>query len=243
MPRILTPSGGLEYYVGADPIPLGAALVIEDLCDPSGGFDLLDVAERSPWTPIGVVSYRTPGYRATLQALKRLPALRGIIELEGSSAPIPDRWRRCLAGASPDAETVAEYVRGTLPNDKFLRALVAEIHKREYPVRTARFEMFRNHGLLTAKGWKAVFVLTQAVSLPGLPNLESAAVQLGIDPRTLRTYCHKILDMEWRHVRTGFGWKWVVERAIQRFEVGGARKESTPCAMPVRERFRLPAGW
>ena len=243
MPQIVAPSGSTTHFRGASPVPLGAAVLIEDLCHLPGDVELVDVAGRSPWAPIAVISSQTPGYRSTLQALRRIPALRGIIELEGEASSSQELLRTYFAGSAPDPDTVAAYVQGSLPNERFLRALVAEIHRHSYPARAARFEMFRKHGLLTAKGWKAVYTLTQAVSLPDRPNLDSAALQLGIDPRTLRTYSHKILDMEWRHVRNGFGWKWVVERAMQRFEVGGERKELTPCAVPVRERFRFPAGW
>jgi hypothetical protein len=165
------------------------------------------------------------------------------VELGPVAGTLQDALRHHLTGTSPDPHAVAEYVQNAFEHEKFIRAVRAELLGQRYPVRSARFLMLRQHGLLTAKGWKGVYKLAQAVALPGLPSLDSAATQVGVDPRTLRTYCHRILDMDWRHVRKGFGWKWVVERAMQRFSVGGERDDRTPCAVPTREWERKRFPW
>lgn len=213
MPHLLFPAGPARPTRADHPIPLGAALLIVDLPALPEGFDLVEVAEANPWAVIAVLKPRWDG---PLTAWRRHPPLREIIVLDCDEKEWEKTLRRELAASGPpDAMQLVSYIRRACPDPTFGRALLAELRGEVNPRRSARHSAFCNQGPLAASGWKALVTICRALSLPGYRHLSDAAAHFGIDPRSLRRKFHRVLGVDYRDARHGFGWKWAVEHTLR----------------------------
>ena len=213
MPHLLAPGRPPLPARPDRTIPLAAALLIVDLPGLSPEFDLVAFAEANPWAEVAVV--RTPD-DGVIAAWRRHSSLRKLIALDGSEEEWEAELRKeIVAVGPPEPKEVAAYVTAVYPNPTFARALLAEFRSFDSPGRSARHSAFKRRGPLTATGWMGLYTITRALSLPGPLNLSDAAARLGIDPRTLRDHFHRVLQLDWRDARQGFGWKWAVERTLR----------------------------
>ena len=222
---------------------LGAALIITDLPGLSDEFDLVAVAEASPWAAIAVLK---PEHDEIISAWRRHPPLRGLVVLDCAEEEWEARLRQELtASGPPTPEEVVDYITTACPGPTFKRALLAELRGHERPVRSARHRAFRRRGPLTAVEWMGLYTVTKLLSLPGRPKPSDAAMMLDIDPRTLRDHCRRVLELDCRDAQKGFGWKWAVERAMR---LHGYVADSPPLALgfitthpvtPHRQKVRI----
>jgi hypothetical protein len=222
MPRILQPDGRLiPMHVGRT-IPHGAALIVTDLLDLDAGPALLEIAEEFPWAPVCVPRADGRAEQAVVAAWKQHAGLRSLIQLTTEDpAQFATALRRALTSqVAPEPKAIADYVLRLRPDPRLHTAIIAECLGHDRPSRSARHSTFRQHYRLTAKHWQGLYLLTQAVSLPGRPDTPDAAAQLGIDTRTLKTWCETLLQADWRRVREGFGWRWIVDQVLRRRKIG-----------------------
>lgn len=218
-----------------DAIPLGAALVIEDLLGLPEEYDLVAVAECNPWAVIAALRL---GHQSVIAAWRRHLSLRDMIELDCAEALWESELRRQLAAAGPpEPKEVVAYISATRADPTFARALLAELLGHSRPGRSARHSAFKRRGPLTANGWMGLYTIVRALCLPGPPRLPDAAALLGIDPRTLRRHCHQVLGLDWHDARQGIGWKWAVERALRSH---GYLPDEPPLPLAFHHRYAPP---
>jgi hypothetical protein len=227
MPQILQPDGRLiPMHVGRT-IPHGAALIATDLFDLDAGPALLEIAEEFPWAPVCVPRADGHAERAVVAAWKQHAGLRSLIQLPTEDpTQFATALRRALTSqVAPEPREIAEYVLRLRPDPRLHTAIIAECFGHERPSRSARHSTFRRHYNLTGKHWQGLYLLTKAICLPERPDAPDAAARLGLDTRTLKTWCETLLGTDWRQVRDGFGWKWIVDSVLVR--------RTVPKAAPV----------
>ena len=153
----------------------------------------------------------THGYRKSLG--QPLPALAKAHRWLPVS---PSRVKKAIAKrGAPTPEEVVAYIHGRCGCETFARSLRAELLKLPRPARSARYEVFRGRGRLTATGWQRLFLLTKGAVLDGRYSAEGISNQLLVDGRTIRA-ATKAIDIRWGQINDGFGWKWVVEVVLRR---------------------------
>jgi len=213
MPNFLAHRLGRLRLRPDSPAPLGAALVLGDLSELSGQFDLLAFAAANRWVP---VAFLGPDRHGVMAGWRRNAPLQGLIELHCDE----DQCRRTLAAhlaedGAPEPREIVQYISTACPSPAFARALLAEMIGDQRSARSTRHAAFRRHGPLTAVDWRGLNTVIRSLVLSCPDRVGDAAMMLDIDPRTLQSHCHRLLDLDWRDARQGFGWKWAVERTLR----------------------------
>lgn len=213
MSHFLAHKQGRLPLVTDSPAPLGSALLMQDLSQLPVGFDLLSFAEANPWLP---VAYLGTDHHGVLAGWRRLPALRKFIEL----SCVEDNCQRRLSAhfaeeGAPEPREIVDYIHRACPSPTFARDLLAQIGGDSRSARSTRHATFRRHGKLTAVDWMGLSTVIRSLVLSCPDKVGDAAMILDIDPRTLQSHCHRLLELDWRDARQGFGWKWAVERTLR----------------------------
>lgn len=218
MPQILLPDGRLAPLHAERTVPHGAAVLVTELFEVEECSALAEVAAEFSWAPICVPRVTGHAERAVVTAWKRQKELRYLIQLDTAEpAQFGDALRSALTSeVAPEPKAIADYVYSVRPNPRLHSAIIAECLGHDRPSRSARHATFRQHYRLTGKHWQGLYLLTQAICLPGRPDAPNAAAQLGIDTRTLKQWCETLLSSDWKSVRNGFGWRWIVDQVVTR---------------------------
>ena len=227
VPHLLLPTGTLRACSSRDRIPLGSALVIFELAELPGSFDLVDLAEAHPWFPIAVVTGGVHDEETALRTWRRQDGFRRMVELKGPKESLATELRDSLASdGKPEPDEVARYITQRCGDPKFAEALRASLLRHNEPPRSTRHGIFRRWGPFTLRDWVALYYLTQALSLPHHLSAYDAGTRLGIDGRTLKGYCERFDYRDWWGLRNRFGWRWVVQEVLERNGYFGAHAQA-----------------
>jgi hypothetical protein len=203
--------------------PVGAVL----LTDLVGGIPALAEAvvsqRESPWCPLVLLADRNIS-SATLHAFEPVPGTWAILySSDYSHLPATRRARIALRRRPlPSATTLALWVERRLGIPTVATTLAACCGAGGDAPRPPRTLTRRVQALgpLEVRDWRGLARLAQlAGGLPceNPPSLECAALNAGIDPRTVRRWLRLATDLCWQQCAHLAGWEWVLESALRRF--------------------------
>jgi hypothetical protein len=217
--------------------PTDGTVLIADLAPGIPALAEAMAAHRNaPWCPLVLLADAgIPA--ATLHAFEPLPGSWAILYRSDYAHLNPAR--RTLAAVQrrpvPTSTTVAQWIERRLGRAELASTLVACCGQEGDALPPPRTLARRVHelGPLAVRDWRGLTRLARLVAslAPGRrPSLEGAALEAGIDPRTLRRWLRLTTDRCWTQCVERVGWEWVLESALRRmgyFRVRLERREPT----------------
>lgn len=209
--------------VGPGPLPLESALLVDIASGVQTVYACRQVHEMSPWRSVVAI---VPGEILSTELLAevhRLPAQTHFVartQCPRTPASLGTLIRRTLP---PDAAQIAGYVAARCGSDE-LGSLVAHALRVQGPSSpTLRSRMSRQmaaFGPLTPRDWRAVCRLLHLLHAfdPVEGSVDRYAGRYSVDPRTPRQWARKYLGSTIRNAGRFPGWRWRMERVLQRFD-------------------------
>lgn len=227
-----------ERIVPAASTPQLGALLIADL---SPGIPALAEALASlgaaPWCPLVLL---VPDRRIAGPVLATFEPVPGIFAtLYAADRPALPLAQRSLAAVRrrpvPQLGIIATWIERRLGRAGVAGTLTACFHCAAgvQPPRTLT-RRIHELGPFEVRDWRGLARLAQLLAARGhwpAVSLESAALESGIDPRTLRRWLRLATDLSWPEATRRPGWEWAVESALR---AGGYMERETPSHRELR---------
>lgn len=236
-------------YVGvrspsAVPIPLGSVLIASLQAGATSLADVGAVLRSAPWCSVCLVDVTPPFDQRVIRAFEPHPGAFGLIRT-GQVRSLP---RHQMLGAVrkrpfPSPGDLARFVARRVSRLDLIPALSScfEVqqpgeHIPRPPHRSTLSRHLQDFKPFTARDWAALARLSRVLELAGSrrwSSQERAALEHGIDGRTLRGWLVRFLGLSFGEALELVGWEWVVEAGLRE---GGyiARRDAQTGSAPQR---------
>lgn len=236
---LVPPYASIASVPRGAPPPLGTIVICHAVSPTVVAGPFRVMLERAPWCAPCLVTGPTTGEPDVLAAIHELPGQMAFV----SAAPNDDDLlveRTLMAVGSreqPSGGRLAEYVMRRTGRTEFRAELAMLLARgtgpslvKSLPVRTLRGRL-RRFGRLTGHGWKTVGTLCRLGAIVSDDPVEFLAWRAGVEPRTLRTWTRRFLDVTLQEFRKRVGWEWVLEGALR--VAGYLTPETSQVAHPL----------
>jgi hypothetical protein len=205
-------------------LPEPGAILILKL---AGGADeaerLAGISATWPWCPIAVVVPPSVGAISFARAL--LPPGSPFILVKEPAVPeglVAAVTQSVRCRPTPPPGLVADYVSRRIGRAEGGNAVLGclsgpadETIHGQMPSRSALWRHLKRFGCWTARDWRALYRLVELLARSA-PNTDQRAWVHGVDPRTARAWCRRLLGVPLSQAATIPGWEWMAETALRR---------------------------
>lgn len=229
-------------------LALGAVLVFDLEDGLSAVAPTVTAQNRAPWCPLAVVVSSGPVTPAIHAAVRGLgPGAFFVGRGTSGAPPGPEDILGALrAYPPPRSGALARYVARRTGRDDLtdlLRVALSNqqpIVEHRTPSRSTFSRRLSEFGELTQRDWRTAARLIQVLHRLPHPGatVEQAAWAGGLDPRTLRDSCSRLLDMSVPRAIELPGWEWKLEAVLRRFGYVSSEPSETRRRRPSDE-FQL----